>query len=87
MLIKTVLFVVCSIVFSPLLISFAAPRQVQIIEFLQSEVEQIEVAPVVEFPFVPQIFNKGEDMTIFYFRHIRPNLPDYNPNKKVERKK
>ena len=86
MLIKSILAFCVSIVFSPVLITLIPQQQVQIVEFLQSEVEQIEIAPVIEFPFVPQILNKGEDMTMFYFRHIRPNLPDYNPIKIVERK-
>lgn len=86
MLIKTVLFVVCSIVFSPVLLTLIPQQQVQIIEFLQSEVEQIEILPVVEFPFVPQSLIKF-DKTEFHFRYIRPNLEDFNPIKTKERKK
>ena len=87
MLIKTVLFVVCSIVFSPVLITLIPQQQVQIIEFLQSEVEQIEISPVIEFPFVPQSLRKCEDMTLFHIRYIRPNLADFNPIRSIERKK
>ena len=75
-----------SIVFSPVLLTLIPQQQVQIIEFLQSEVEQIEIAPVIEFPFVPQSLIKF-DKTEFHFRYIRPNLEDFNPIKTKERKK
>lgn len=86
MLNKTLLFVVCSIVFSPVLLTLIPQQQVQIVEFLQSEVEQIEIPPVIEFPFVPQSLIKF-DKTEFHFKYIRPNLEDFNPTKTVERKK
>lgn len=86
MLIKSILAFCVSIVFSPLLISSLPQQKVQIIEFLQSEVEQIEM-PEIELPFVPQSLRKGEDMTLFHIRYIRPNLADFNPIRSIERKK
>jgi hypothetical protein len=87
MIIKSILIGILLIIFSPFLLVDLPKHKIQLSEFLQSEVEQIEIEPVIEFSYVPQSLIKGEDMTMFYFRHIRPNLPDYNPIKTKERKK
>lgn len=74
------------IAFSPMLFSFIPKHEIQLSEFLQSEVEQIEIEPIIEFPFVPQSLIKF-DQTEFHFKYIRPNLADFNPIKTIERKK
>lgn len=85
-MIKISLALISTIIFSPLIMAFIPQQQVQIVEFLQSEVEHVEIAPVIEFPFVPQSLIKF-DQTEFHFRYIRPNLEDFNPIKTKERKK
>lgn len=54
-----------------------APAQVNI----ASPAQVIDVLPIVEIVDSSN-FSKKEDMTMFYLRHIRPTLPDYNPNYK-----
>jgi hypothetical protein len=44
-------------------------------------IQVIDVLPIVEIVDSSN-FSKKEDMTMFYLRHIRPTLPDYNPNYK-----
>ena len=86
MIIKSILIGILLIIFSPVLLVNLPKHKIQLSEFLQSEVEQIEIEPIVEFPFVPQSLIKF-DQTEFHFKYIRPNLSDYNPIKTTERKK
>jgi hypothetical protein len=82
MLNKTLIVVFLLYLFSPASLFFILRENVfSGIEYHDTEITQLEeIKIVVEEKFIPQSLLRGEDMTMFYFRNIRPTLPDYNKN-------